>query len=56
MRISKEVYFIDFMPVSLDITNFLIIGVIVILLAVSVTIIPSWRAGKIRPADAVRID
>ena len=56
ISISKEVYFIESLPVSLDITNFLFIGFLSILLSVIATIFPSLKASGVPPAEAVRID
>lgn len=56
ITISKEVYFVESLPVSLDITNFIVIGSITILLSMAATLYPSWRASSIPPADAVRIE
>jgi len=56
IKISKEVYFIESLPVSLDLMNFLIISIITVILSVVATMYPSWKASKIPPADAVRIE
>ena len=56
ITISKEVYFVESLPVSLDITNFLVIGALTVILSIAATIYPSWRASNIPPADAVRIE
>ena len=56
ISVSKEVYFINTFPVNLQLINFFQIGFIAFILCVGATMYPAWKASRVVPAEAVRLD
>ncbi|MCP4725527.1 MAG: ABC transporter permease [bacterium] len=56
VTISKEVYYINEIPVELVLSNFLQINAIALVLCVIATVYPAWKAAKLQPSEAVRIE
>jgi lipoprotein-releasing system permease protein len=56
IRIPPEIYFVDRLPVSLEITDLLIIVGASVLIAFAATIYPSLRAAGLEPVEAIRHD
>lgn len=54
--LSPEIYYISQLPSDLRQNDVIIIGVISFFLSIISPIYPSWRASKIRPAEALRYD
>lgn len=54
--ISSSVYFIDYVPSHVVLSDVLIIASISLLLSFLVTLYPSWRAAKTQPAEALRYE
>jgi lipoprotein-releasing system permease protein len=54
--LPPQVYYISELPSDLHQKDVIIIGVVSFLLSILATIYPSWRASKIRPAEALRYD
>ncbi len=52
--LPKGVYFIDYLPSDLHWGDVLRIGLTACVLALVATIYPSWRAARVRPAEALR--
>jgi len=51
-----SIYLIDHMPSDPQSADILPIGIIALLLAFAATIYPSWRASRVRPAEALRYE
>jgi lipoprotein-releasing system permease protein len=56
IRIPPEVYFVDRLPVSLEITDLLVIVASSVLIAFLATIYPSMQAARLQPVEAIRHD
>ena len=54
--IASAVYFIDYVPSHVVLSDVLIIAGISLLLSFLVTLYPSWRAAKTQPAEALRYE
>jgi lipoprotein-releasing system permease protein len=54
--LPKGVYFIDYLPSDLHWGDVLRIGLTACVLALVATIYPSWRAARVRPAEALRYE
>lgn len=54
--LPADVYYISSLPSQLEWSDVTIIGITSFVLSVLSTLYPSWRAAKIRPAEALRYD
>ena len=54
--LSKEVYYIADLPSDLQRTDVIGIAVVSFVLSLVATIYPSWRASRVRPAEALRYE
>ncbi len=54
--LPPQVYYISELPSDLRKNDVIIIGTVSLVLSILSTIYPSWRASKIRPAEALRYD
>ena len=53
IQVPEDVYFMDFIPLDININNILIISIIVTTVCVLASLWPSLRAGKIEPSKAL---
>ncbi|WP_022661843.1 lipoprotein-releasing ABC transporter permease subunit [Paucidesulfovibrio longus] len=56
IKLPKDVYPVDYLPIRLDALDLTFIGAAAFLLCFLATIYPAWRAAKLRPADALRYE
>jgi lipoprotein-releasing system permease protein len=56
VRLNPEVYYIDRLPVHVDPTEFITVGVAAVLVCLLVTIYPAKLASRLRPVDALRYE
>ncbi|MFM2417714.1 MAG: hypothetical protein RL385_2437 [Pseudomonadota bacterium] len=56
VRLNPEVYYIDRLPVHVDPTEFISVGLSAILVCLLVTIYPAKLASRLRPVDALRYE
>jgi lipoprotein-releasing system permease protein len=54
--LSKEVYFISELPSDLHAADVAAITAVALVLALVATVYPSWRASRVRPAEALRYE
>lgn len=54
IRVNPEVYYIDHLPVSVDPTEFALVGVAAVVVCVLATIYPAVLGSRLRPVDALR--
>ncbi len=54
IRMDPEVYYIDRLPVTVDPTEFAVVGVSAVLVCVLATVFPAVLASRLRPVDALR--
>jgi lipoprotein-releasing system permease protein len=54
--LSKEVYFISELPSDLYASDVILIAAVALALSLLATIYPSWRASRVRPAEALRYE
>lgn len=54
--LSSDVYMIDYLPTDVQLGDVATIGLISLTLALLATIYPSWRAARLRPAEALRYE
>ncbi|RKY85573.1 hypothetical protein DRQ09_07095 [candidate division KSB1 bacterium] len=54
--LNKDVYYIEAIPVSMSIYNFIFISGVAFILCLVATLYPSWKAAKLLPAEAVRFE
>jgi lipoprotein-releasing system permease protein len=56
IKLSPDVYFIDWLPVALDPLDILLIVVVSMVIALGSTIYPALQAARLQPVDAIRHD
>lgn len=56
VRLNPEVYYIDRLPVHIDPSEFLTVGIAAIAVSLIVTIYPAQLASRLRPVDALRYE
>jgi len=56
IRMNPEVYYIDKLPVHIDNSEFIAVGVAAVVVCVLATIFPAMLASRTRPVDALRYD
>jgi lipoprotein-releasing system permease protein len=56
VRMNPEVYYIDRLPVHVDLTEFTLTGVAAVLVCLVITIYPALLASRLRPVDALRYE
>lgn len=54
--INSQIYFIDYLPSDVNMSDVGVIAAISLLLAFIATLYPSWRAAKTQPAEALRYE
>jgi lipoprotein-releasing system permease protein len=54
--LSSNVYYIDFLPSSLEVSDIFRISSIALLLSVLATIYPAWKASRVQPVEALRYE
>jgi lipoprotein-releasing system permease protein len=54
--LSKEVYFINELPSDLQAADVIAITSVALVLSLIATLYPSWRASRVRPAEALRYE
>ena len=54
--LSSDVYMIDYLPTDVQLGDVATIGLISLALALLATLYPSWRAARVRPAEALRYE
>lgn len=53
---SAEIYFLSHLPAKVDVMEVALVGGMSLVLALSATIYPSWKAGKTDPVEALRYE
>ena len=56
IKLSPENYYMDFVPVELSLTNFLLLNLGTFIICLLMLIIPSWYITRIVPAKALRYE
>jgi lipoprotein-releasing system permease protein len=56
IRMNPEVYYIDKLPVHIDNSEFVAVGIAAVVVCVLATIFPAILASRTRPIDALRYD
>ncbi|HEY2734903.1 MAG TPA: ABC transporter permease [Polyangiales bacterium] len=56
IRMNPEVYYIDRLPVHMDLTEFTLTGLAAVAVCLFVTVYPALLASRLRPVDALRYE
>ena len=56
IKVPEDVYFMDFIPLDVNIYNILIVFITVSIVSVLASLWPSLRAGKIEPSKALKYE
>ncbi len=56
ISLSKDVYYISTFTVDLNLTVFIQIGMVAMLLCLGATVYPAWKAAGSRPYESIRLD
>jgi lipoprotein-releasing system permease protein len=56
IKIPPEVYFVDRLPVSLEVPDLMVIVLASVAIAFLATIYPSLKASRLQPVEAIRHD
>ncbi len=54
--LSAEVYPVDFLPSELRLSDILVVSGGVFVLCLAATVYPAWRAARVQPAEALRLE
>lgn len=54
--LDSKNYYVDFVPINIDLTHILVLNICVLLITSSMLIIPSYIITKIRPAKAIKFN
>ncbi|MEE9451764.1 MAG: lipoprotein-releasing ABC transporter permease subunit [Gammaproteobacteria bacterium] len=54
--LSSSVYFIDYLPSKIELTDIIKICMLALALSFLATIYPAWRASRVQPAEALRYE
>jgi len=54
--LSSSVYFIDYLPSKIELSDVIKISVLALVLSFLATIYPAWRASRIQPAETLRYE
>jgi len=54
--LAKGVYFIDFLPSKLEWSDVIHVAIVALAMSFVATLYPSWRASKVKPAEALRYE
>jgi lipoprotein-releasing system permease protein len=54
--LSSDVYYIDYLPSKIELSDLVVICVIAFVLSYLATLYPAWRASRIKPAEALRYE
>ena len=54
--LNKDIYLVDYLPVSMEFSDFALIGSIALLLCIVATVYPAWKASTLDPVDAIRYE
>ena len=56
IKVPEDVYFMDFIPLDVNIYDILIVSIAVSIVCVLASLWPSFRAGKIKPSNALKYE
>jgi lipoprotein-releasing system permease protein len=54
--LSRDVYYISELPSDLHLDDVVLIAAVSLVLSLAATLYPSWRASRVRPAEALRYE
>jgi lipoprotein-releasing system permease protein len=54
--LSRDVYYISELPSDLQLDDVLLVAAVSLVLSLAATLYPSWRASRVRPAEALRYE
>jgi len=56
IKIPADIYNISTLPVSMQLTDFLIVSVATICISLLASLYPAWRASRLEPVEAIRYE
>lgn len=54
--LASEVYYLSYIPSSLDVSEVVKVGVVSLLISFLATLYPAWRGARVQPAEALRYE
>ena len=56
ISLPRDVYYLSYLPVKMNISDFLLISLAAVGISFLATLYPSWQASKLDPAEALRYE
>ena len=56
VKLPRDIYYIDRLPVNLNLTDSLTVVIAAIVISLVSTIYPAWQAARMEPAEALRYE
>ncbi len=56
ISLPGKIYFINKVPISIELSNYLLVTTVTLLVSLTASLLPAWIASKIKPISAIRFD
>jgi lipoprotein-releasing system permease protein len=56
ISLPGKIYFINKVPISIELSNYLLVTIVTLIVSLAASLLPAWIASKIKPISAIRFD